>query len=47
MQQMDVSTRQYYIINSLISDFRDVIGYFYGGIYSLEMQNLNVYINLY
>lgn len=27
--------------------FRDIVDYFYGGKCSLEMQNLNVYINLY
>lgn len=35
------------ITSSLISIFREVVGYFYGGNCSLEVQNLNVYINLY
>lgn len=35
------------VISSVINDFREVIGYFYGRKCSLEMQNLNVYINIY
>lgn len=35
------------ITSSLLSIFREVVGYFYGGNCSLEVQNLNVYINLY
>lgn len=38
---------QSHSVSSVTSAFGDGVGYFYGGKCSVEMQNINVYINLY